>query len=435
MERDVLKSKIVEQCNELLKELVVVTKKECKQDTLPLTTTSYLLFEPSGKNSYSGNDKTVQKTSFKEIWYKIQNNITSGKNWQRVNTLVSRYTYDFSNKPLNPGFDIESQYLLPLFNLYFSNIREIKYNKLAARKYISSMINRLDALGCGLIGIGILSNFKAETPFKLAKNITIRPISNKDIEMILGLSSFQFPSHPDTAIFNDWWVIEIVLFELNGSTSSEHMIYETINNEIGPIFRMFKPGDMGVKLGIIRSASNFGISSEARGGMEKRTRTGTSEYYLSKLDIRHLKKYWTKIQSIVHDQEHYLKVPLRRMYHSGTRTEKEDSIIDYVIGLEALLGTKNEKTEIGFRFKTRGAVLLAKTKEERPVLMEKLGKLYGLRSSIAHGNYVANGIFEEYLPFAENSLRTIWKWYFDKYSHEKNNNLGVKRIDSDFVTR
>ncbi|GAI21798.1 unnamed protein product, partial [marine sediment metagenome] len=94
-----------------------------------------------------------------------------------------------------------------------------------------------------------------------------------------------------------------------------------------------------------------------------------------------------------------------------------------------------EQTEISYRFKIRGSVILAKKRGNRPDYIKKLGELYRLRSNIAHGTHIPDKKLEEYLPFAEESLRIIWKWYFNHYYYDANNEAGINKIDYDLAVK
>jgi len=133
-------------------------------------------------------------------------------------------------------------------------------------------------------------------------------------------------------------------------------------------------------------------------------------------------------------QHHYLQVPIRRLRMAGTRAEKEDALVDYVVGLEALLGTDDEKTEIGYRFRIRGSVLLAKRRKDRQVHIRRLRELYDLRSRIVHGRTVSKDQLDLALPAAESALRTVWRWYFTKHARRKNNRAGIEEIDKKLVS-
>jgi len=75
---------------------------------------------------------------------------------------------------------------------------------------------------------------------------------------------------------------------------------------------------------------------------------------------------------------------LRRFSH-GCSVVMEESIVDFVIVLEALLG-RGIQDEITHRISVRGALLLASNREERLDYYKSLKYLYKVRSALVHGN-------------------------------------------------
>ena len=124
---------------------------------------------------------------------------------------------------------------------------------------------------------------------------------------------------------------------------------------------------------------------------------------------------------------------MRRLHVAGARMRHEDALVDLVIGLEALLGTSDERTELGYRFRVRGAVVLSPDRHKRRDAMKKLQQLYNLRSRVVHGEGVDSAELAAALPFAERALRNVWQWYFVKYPNARDNRAGIARIDSELL--
>lgn len=107
--------------------------------------------------------------------------------------------------------------------------------------------------------------------------------------------------------------------------------------------------------------------------------------------------------------------------------------MDYVFGLEALLGTEDQRTELGYRFRIRGSVMLARTRNNRKKYLRLLGNLYNLRSKVVHRQTVSTEELDKAMPQAESALRSVWKWYFDHYPDEPDNRKGIEKIDEQLV--
>jgi hypothetical protein len=84
---------------------------------------------------------------------------------------------------------------------------------------------------------------------------------------------------------------------------------------------------------------------------------------------------------------------------------KGESILDFVISLEATLGYKLD-TEIGHRLSSRGAFLLGADPSKRERYYSIFKTLYNIRSRIAHGGAVTAKVPE---PFVE-AITTLGYW-------------------------
>ena len=144
-------------------------------------------------------------------------------------------------------------------------------------------------------------------------------------------------------------------------------------------------------------------------------------------------RFWKKFKAIMEQDHHYLQIPIRRLRTAGTRTQREDALVDYVVGLEDLLGKDNERTELSYRFRVRGSVVLSKQRNERRIYLRKLGDLYDMRSSIVHGRRISDEKLNTALPEAESALRNVWWWYFTRYADCNNNEPGIEEIDAELV--
>ena len=77
--------------------------------------------------------------------------------------------------------------------------------------------------------------------------------------------------------------------------------------------------------------------------------------------------------------------PSIRRFSHGCSALMEESIVDFVIVLDALLG-RGIRNEITHRVSARGAQLLATNREERLDYYRSLKYLYKVRSALVHGN-------------------------------------------------
>ena len=148
-------------------------------------------------------------------------------------------------------------------------------------------------------------------------------------------------------------------------------------------------------------------------------------------EIREFVAFWKRFRALT--PAHYLQLPARRLLSAGGRRRTDDALVDYVIGLEALLGKADERTELAYRFRVRGAVVLALTRAERRARSRALNELYSLRSRVVHGMHSDESELAAAMPIAEDALRRVWRWYFDHYPSGGTNVAGINRIDLDLL--
>ena len=134
---------------------------------------------------------------------------------------------------------------------------------------------------------------------------------------------------------------------------------------------------------------------------------------------------WPRVKEIMIPGTDYLALPLRRLVDGMGRTRLNDKIVDYSIGLEALL-TDAVRDELKYRFALRGAMILGGTGYDKSQAFEEFKEFYDARSAIVHGGSVAKLNLGALAANGERFLRIIWDWYFRQEMTLKGAN---KRID------
>lgn len=430
-----IEKQIIRACDKYIKKYVEILKYELHINQIPEKNIPYTVMEPSGKSSHSGVNYTLNEPDISSFFRIVEPMIQASTEWVEAKELILTYIQQKKIESLDIVMDIQYSFLNPLLYSYFNEIKSVNYDELHSLKVCSSLISHLKLPGIIYYGLILLNNFYAEKSFKLDDDTVIRPINQKDYIHLIEKGHPFHLSDAEQWIYNDRWVCEVKKYNPRGTFLGQNQISEMAHSDLPLIFRMFKDGDVGIKLGSLSPLSVYENRGQHRGTRFEHIALGKHKYQLSVREINQLTKFWKEYELNFKKDGHYLQVPLRRLRRSGTRDEKEDSLIDCVIGLESLLGTSDEKTEIGYRFRIRGAVLLAKTKAERPLYVNKLKNLYNLRSAITHGDHVATTEFNEYLAFAEESLRSIWKWFFEYFPNASSNREGINKIDTELVIK
>lgn len=133
-------------------------------------------------------------------------------------------------------------------------------------------------------------------------------------------------------------------------------------------------------------------------------------------------------------ERHYLQLPARRLLSGGDRPNQEDSLVDYVTGLEALL-TSDDQAELNYRMSVRGAIVLSKETSHRPDHLAKMREMYLMRSQVVHGANLAAGRrpaigrLPQVADYAEYALRRCWHWYFENWAGEEDSGPAIVSID------
>ncbi len=419
-------------CTQLIRELVGLLAARLGTAELPSRSISFTFMAPSGPGRHVGRTFRAREIDWQAIWESL--NLESDTLPAYNAAAASIDTYIAVNRIEASGFvthDIDNHYLRPLLQLYLTRKGAAIFNQSTAKSVVFEMVRHLDTSYVEITSLVILEGFSANRSFRLDPAITVRPITEDEL-MVLGREDWKYglfttrptPLQPRS----DWWICDIQLKSPRGTAEGWNAANDVQAN-LGFALRAFKGGRLRLGLATKQVTGVFGRAGQIRGGRLDAISTQSNPYTLSSGEINKFQRFWHKIVPLLDKDSHYLQIPIRRLRTAGTRSEKEDALVDYVVGLEALLGKANERTELNFRFKIRGAVLLAPRKAERKNSMKTLDRLYNLRSRIVHGQSVSASHLDEDLPIAEDALRHVWQWYFRNWPDEPNNNAGVGRID------
>ena len=99
-------------------------------------------------------------------------------------------------------------------------------------------------------------------------------------------------------------------------------------------------------------------------------------------NLRHADRYLALFSTSPNTRK--VRQAIKRAYDAAERTNAEDAVVDYVVGLESLL-TDKSRTETAFKLRMRLAYLIGKDSDDRVNVFNQMNKLYSVRSDIAHG--------------------------------------------------
>lgn len=121
---------------------------------------------------------------------------------------------------------------------------------------------------------------------------------------------------------------------------------------------------------------------------------------------------WPRVKEIMLSPSHNLSLPLRRLVDGLGRTRLDDKIVDYAIGLEALLTHKlPDEPSPRLKPKERGATILEREGENKQRAVQDLNNFYAARHRIVHGGSVSKLDLRSLADSGERLLRRIWTWH------------------------
>ena len=256
------------------------------------------------------------------------------------------------------------------------------------------------------------------TPIVLGEGVIVRPI---DKEELWELASGTVPTPPFSLQLSpteNWCILDIELRPRHdvaaGIATTLYAVREAVvaNLAIGveggftllPIgmTARFGPNATGTSLHGSRMPRAFGQISAF---------PGLSTTTIDTSGRQRLLEMWPSVKEIMLSRSHYLGLPLRRLIDGLGRTRFDDRIVDYAIGLEALLLTPSENAELSYRFALRGATVLGESGEDGLLAFQALKGFYKARSTIVHGGSLAKLDLRSLAENGERWLRKVWIWH------------------------
>jgi hypothetical protein len=222
----------------------------------------------------------------------------------------------------------------------------------------------------------------------LEEGVAIRPISEEELWEIGDddrIASFFGPLVREIP-GEDWNILDIKQGALATDLHQANSDIIAIRQGVLTALRLLTPGHLSVlDLGL---QSSYGMSSAGRqipGGYG----TGFPQFLFGDyvLDSRLttlLKMSWPRLRQIMTSKGHFLRLPAQRLADGITRDRDDDAIVDYAIGLEALL-TEGAQNELSYRFALRGAMIQAWEDQDASAYYKTLRDFYKMRSLIVHG--------------------------------------------------
>lgn len=134
---------------------------------------------------------------------------------------------------------------------------------------------------------------------------------------------------------------------------------------------------------------------------------------------------WETIKSINYQNIPSLEIAIKRFNYTHEHKEREDALIDIMIGLEALYMKKDERDELRFKLALRVATFLEASepilKGKKKVIFDAVYEAYKLRSNVVHGLKVPDAKIWEcriVKTYLSDSIKKL-AWLSRKHSHKR----------------
>jgi hypothetical protein len=253
-------------------------------------------------------------------------------------------------------------------------------------------------------------------PVVLQEGVVIRPISEEELWEIGDddrIASFFGPLVREIP-GEDWYILDIKQPASATDLRQANSDISAIRQGVLIALRLLAPSRLNVlDLGF---QSSYGMSAAGRqipGGYGPGFPGFLFGNYVLDAGLTTLlKSSWPRLRQIMTSKGHFLRLPAQRLADGGNRHRDDDAIVDYAIGLEALL-TEGAQHELGYRFALRGAMIQAWDDQDASAYYKTLRDFYKMRSLIVHGVSVDPKELSAARVFGDVALRQIWWWYFD----------------------
>lgn len=251
-------------------------------------------------------------------------------------------------------------------------------------------------------------------PIEFDEEVLIRPISDDEL---YELSQARSPSTDYAIQFfpsDRWSILEIKIDHASeGGPKTVGGIYE-LRGAMIAAFGLAKVGNF--TLLPVGRETNFGPNATGRliqGSQLPREFGRQIQGTLGDDSRNMLVDMWPRVKEIVIPGSDCLALPLRRLVDGLERSRLDDKIVDFSIGLEALL-TDSVQDELSYRFALRGSVILGELGIDRQQAFTDFKELYNARSKIVHGSSTAKLDLRALASNGERLLRDVWNWYFSQ---------------------
>ena len=417
-------------CYEFLSRAVDLGRALCFGGTLPMSVRQVTWLSPSPNGGSRGGEHRVESIDFTEFWRLCGDGIEATDEWRNLKIVAEEYEREIGTPPTAALPGLRLSYPTNALNEYLLRAGGLEFSSEVADSVGRDLVAYCQSKTARVVGLQALSNFSAPNAFNLAPHIRIRPISPEelvrfgttDFRFNLRIASEQWKLVPSTA----WWVCEAYVDLPKEALLNFHSVSRVL--DLIPLaLRILRGGAFQVIPLETSQEPPFNVGMTSSSGITREYSVRGDPMELSEEDVIRLREFWPKLSSVFNRESHYLELAARRLEFGGQRNRLEDALVDYVVGLESLLG--HGGGEVSYRVSMRGAAVLSRGGSERFDKFKELRNLYDLRSKIVHGAQPDRARLTTSTAAAESALRGVWHWYFENWTSEKSTKKPIERID------
>ena len=390
--------------------------------SIPVEASVVHWLEPVDDNREEGKTELREEPSSNELVHVLGSELLQSNQFKQLEAAAiaimkaEGHQHDLASS--SPG--------IRLLTVYFSQVGVLELNAEAIKEVARKFETAWRSTSIEDVSQYLMKGFSAAAPVATGEGLILRPINKDDISRYGRIRPGSLLISTPPWISSKDWVCEITS---TATWESPQATKTDIIDALCIALRLAKPGRVRMQL-----LGQYRLNPFLRQGVISGQPFVTSRLggpmALTEAEVKTLGKYFVEVRQILQGGPlRPLSLPLRRLRLSANRTEPEDELVDYVIGLERILAPDTPALESTHRFRLRGAALLPAsfgTVAEREKFMNSL---YKLLSDIVHGG-TTKSVPLEILPRAEEALIAIIRWCID---HEESGTSLVQSLDHQMI--
>ena len=249
--------------------------------------------------------------------------------------------------------------------------------------------------------------------FEIQEGVKIRSINDQELWRF-GSDDLRSPWNeaPTLLPWDNWAILEIEITHPIDQYPNEIQVMR--NAVVAALVLAGANNFKFIPLGMSRSYGFLALAREFIGPRDPQE-FGDPPWEMSEVNQETIDKIvavWPGVLDIMGHNPHYLRIPVQRLIEGMRRGRLEDAIIDFAVGLDALL-LWHQRSELSYRFALRGSTVLSWNGGDKRQAFDDLNEFYEVRSRIVHGELVVNPELFRAKTNGENMLRDIWWWFYE----------------------